>query len=168
MVLCGYMAVRDKPTYKQGRFAKAYVEEAGNGPEAVIKAGYKVKSRKTASAISTENLSKPVVQHEIQSWQAKLEGMIQPALERVEDLSKSCPDPRVRLAANRDLLTRAGVGKQLQRTTNVLQVFSGMDEKALLAKMAEIANRKEAIVSEKHGDVSPKIDCATQDAPAPG
>lgn len=167
MVCCGYMAVRERATLKQQRFARAYVEEA-NATEAVFKAGYKVKKRSTAQAMASENLAKPIVQAEIESWQAILERSIAPSLQTIDELRRDCPDPRVRLAASRDLLNRAGVGKQNDAPRSVVAVFANMDEGALLDKMAQLAGLKQANPSEKTNDVSYITECATQEGGAVG
>lgn len=137
------MAVRERPTLKQARFAKAYVQE-GNATEAVIRAGYKIKNRRVACAVGTENLSKPVIQREIMNWEAFLEAERLPSLQVVKTLRDKSDNQHIRLAASRDLLNRAGVGKHLDRTTNVVQVFSSMSEEQLLAKMAAIKELKTA------------------------
>ena len=168
MIDWGYMAVRERPTIKQARFAKAYVEE-GNATEAVIKAGYKVKDRIVAKSMGTEILAVPSVQREIQSWQAILEDSIAPSLQTIKELRDTCPDPRIRLAASRDLLNRSGVGKQNEAPRSVVAVFSNMDEGLLMSKMAQLAGIKQAKDSEKIVDVSHTTQCATpENAPTGG
>lgn len=156
------MAPRTKPTYKQRAFARAYVEAEGNGTEAVIKAGYKVKSRAVAKAMAPRLLATPVVQQETESWQAFLERSIAPSLQTIDDLRKNCPDPRVKLAASKDLLSRAGVGKAQDKKT-IVAVFAGMDEAQLLEKMARLTGAKLPETSENKDEVSHNIPCATQE-----
>jgi phage terminase small subunit len=56
-----------KLTLKQKLFCEAYIETLGNATEAVIRAGYDVKSknghlnRTTAKSIASENLTKPYI-----------------------------------------------------------------------------------------------------------
>ena len=58
------IAMRKKPTFKQKAFAKAYVENKGNGTKAALEA-YNPKNPETANAIASENLHKPIVRQEI-------------------------------------------------------------------------------------------------------
>lgn len=169
------MTARTKPTLKQERFARAYVVE-GNATEAAVQAGYNVKSREVAAQIGKENIRNPQVQHAIMGWRERLEAAVLPSLDVIEEIRDKAEDQRVRLAASRDLLNRAGIGKQMERTTNVVAVFSQMDESVLLEKMTQLALRNSANISNKTNDVSPNIDCATQektqgvvgsDSPAP-
>jgi len=156
------MAVRERPTLKQARFARAYAE-SGNGTQAVIDAGYKVKRREVARVMAPELLANPNVQQEVETWQQRLERNIVPSLKTIEDLRDSSADERVKLAASRDLLSRAGVGKPSEGKTNVLAVFGNMDEAALLEKMAQIVSRNNANVSANMIDVSPNVHYATQE-----
>ena len=57
-----------KLTSKQDAFVKEYLLNGGNGTQAAIKAGY---SEKTAQAIATENLLKPVIKKAIEEHQKK-------------------------------------------------------------------------------------------------
>jgi hypothetical protein len=148
------MAVRERPTYKQAAFAKAYIEEKGNATEAVVKAGYKVKDRTVAKAMGTEILAVPSVQREIATWQEFLEREALPSLQVIKHLRDQSDDQRVRLAASRDLLNRGGVGKT-EAKTSVLAVFANMDETKLLEKMAQLAERNSAKPSPDVVDVSP-------------
>jgi len=154
------MAQRTKLTLKQERFAKAYIVD-GNATEATIKAGYNVKNRDVAAAVGSEVLTVPKVQAAIQDWRAFLEDQIMPSLQVVKDLAQTAEDPRVRLAASKDLLARAGVGKQVQNQKNVINVFASMDEGLLLQKMAQLVGNNSANVSAKADDVSPNIHCQT-------
>ena len=57
---------KSKLTVKQDAFVKEYLLNGGNATQAAIKAGY---SKKTAQAIGTENLCKPLIKEAIQSHQ---------------------------------------------------------------------------------------------------
>lgn len=149
------MAVRERPTLKQERFARAYVEE-GNGTEAVIKAGYKVKSRDVARAMAPVLLANDNVKRQVETWQAFLEREALPSLQVIKELRDGSEDQRVRLAASRDLLNRGGVGKN-EAKTNVLAVFANMDEAKLLEKMTQLADRNNAKASDNPDDVSPNV-----------
>jgi hypothetical protein len=146
------MAVRERPTWKQAAFARAYVEGHGNGTAAVFKAGYKPKNSRVANVMAVENLSKPIVQAEIKTWQQFLEAEVMPSLNIVKDIARTAEDPRVRLAASKDLLNRAGVGKS-EAKTNVLAVFANMDETKLLENMAQLSTK----ASGKVVDVSDNV-----------
>lgn len=54
-----------KPSIKRQRFAKAYVENNGNGTEAILQAGYQVKSRDVARTMASEVLADQNVQEMI-------------------------------------------------------------------------------------------------------
>ena len=56
--------MRRKPTFKQKRFAEEFVKLNGNATQAALRT-YNVNDKKVAQAISSENLSKPIVQDEI-------------------------------------------------------------------------------------------------------
>lgn len=58
--------LRIKLTLKQRLFCRYYLETFGNGTEAVIKAGYKVKeNRRSAACIASENLKKTKISQHI-------------------------------------------------------------------------------------------------------
>lgn len=154
------MAIRERTTLKQSRFARAYVAE-GNGTEAVVRAGYKVKSRAVARAMAPVLLANDNVKREVETWQARLERNIVPSLQVVEEIRDTADDNRVRLAASRDLLNRAGVGKHVEGKTNVVAVFANMDETKLLEKMAQLAAGNAAKVSDKQDEVSHNTPCTT-------
>lgn len=156
------MAVRTKPTLKQERFARAYVLEA-NGAEAAIQAGYKVKSRQSAAVVASDNLTKPKVQRAIADWRLFLEDEILPSLETVRRLRDQSEDGRLRLAAARDLLNRAGAGRPTEGRQPVVAVFATMSEDQLLEKIAQVNARKLAEPSQKVIDVSHTIQCATSE-----
>ncbi len=161
MIDCGYMAMRTKPTLKQERFARAYVVD-GNATEAVVQAGYDVKDRNSAATVGTENLRKPQVARAIQDWRQFLEAEVMPSLETIRTLRDNSEDGRLRLAASRDLLNRAGAGKQQETKTPIVAVFANMDESVLIDKMMQLAGQKSADTSKKVIDVSPNIQCATE------
>lgn len=69
----------NKLTPKQRRFIDEYLIDL-NATQAAIRAGY---SKKTAQQIGAENLSKPVIQAEIQKRQAKLQNKLEITQERV-------------------------------------------------------------------------------------
>lgn len=50
----------NKLTPKQAKYVKEYIKNDGNGTKAAL-AAYNVKNEQTASAISTENLRKPLI-----------------------------------------------------------------------------------------------------------
>jgi phage terminase small subunit len=50
-----------RPTLKQEEFAREYVANGGNGTQAALKV-YDVETEKTAQALASENLSKPIVE----------------------------------------------------------------------------------------------------------
>jgi phage terminase small subunit len=52
---------------KQKKFVKEYIKNGGNGTQAVIDAGYKVKDRKVAGVVSAENLAKPSIAKVVKS-----------------------------------------------------------------------------------------------------
>lgn len=68
-----------KLTPKQRRFVNEYLIDL-NATQAAIRAGY---SKKTAQQIGAENLSKPVIQAEIQKRQVKLQNKLEITQERV-------------------------------------------------------------------------------------
>ena len=68
-----------KLTPKQRRFVNEYLIDL-NATQAAIRAGY---SKKTAQQIGAENLSKPVIQAEIQKRQTKLQNKLEITQERV-------------------------------------------------------------------------------------
>jgi len=73
------VSVAAKLTPKQRRFVNEYLIDL-NATQAAIRAGY---SKKTAQQIGAENLSKPVIQAEIQKRQVKLQNKLEITQERV-------------------------------------------------------------------------------------
>lgn len=58
--------MKDKPlTVKQKKFVKAYVKNDGNGTKAALET-YNTVDERTASAISSENLSKPNIRNAVE------------------------------------------------------------------------------------------------------
>src|SRR5690349_1845932 len=55
-------------TLKQKLFCKTYIDNGGNGTEAVLNSGYRVKDgdRNTAAMIASENLRKPNIKNYIE------------------------------------------------------------------------------------------------------
>jgi len=68
---CSYVSQADGKTYtitmKERLFCEHYLEQYGNGVQAVYKAGYKVKNAIVASGIAYENLRKPHIYSYINS-----------------------------------------------------------------------------------------------------
>jgi len=89
----------DKPTLKQKRFAKEYLETA-NATEAAARV-YDVKNRNVANNIGAENLAKPSVLK-------ILEKAAPGAMERIEEMSCNAESETVKLNANKDVVDRAG------------------------------------------------------------
>lgn|SRR3990167_5658236 len=85
---------------KQKNFANAYIE-SGDATESVIKAGYKVKDKHSASSIGIENLKKLDVMEYIR------EHSPQAALNIVK-LGNTARSESVKYQANRDILDRGG------------------------------------------------------------
>ena len=85
---------KPKLTPKQDAFVKAYLLNGGNATQAAITAGY---SKKTAQAIGTENLCKPLIKDAIEKHQQKSdENYIwskADKLKRLEKLIESCSKP---------------------------------------------------------------------------
>ena len=154
------MATPTKLRPKQEKFVKAYVAE-GNATEAIVQAGYKVKNRAVARAMGAESLARPSVQAAITDWRHFLEAEAVPSLQTIRELRDTCEDPRIRLAASRDLANRAGVGKQIEKQTNVVAVFANMDEGKLLERIARLSSGEKANVSQE--EVSPNMHCATHE-----
>ena len=88
-----------KPTLKQKRFAKKYLE-TGNATEAAMQ-NYNVKSREVAKVVGSENLTKPNVRKLIESYADK-------AALRIQELSEQGKHLPVALGASKDILDRAG------------------------------------------------------------
>lgn len=59
-------------TLKERRFSKEYIKNNGNGTQAVIDAGYKVKNRNMAGVIARQNIKKDKVQKSIRDELKKI------------------------------------------------------------------------------------------------
>lgn len=94
------MAKGSTLTLKEKRFADKYLE-TGNKTEAIVAAGYKVKDRKIASAMGSQNYAKLSVREYIES-QSK------GAMSRIVEMSINANTEQVKLAANKDILDRGG------------------------------------------------------------
>lgn len=82
-------------TIKQRKYVEA-VTQHGNGTQAVIDAGYDVQDRQVAKVISSENMTKPQLQREIEVIMER-RGMTEDnAVEMHNELLHS-EDPRIRL-----------------------------------------------------------------------
>jgi len=88
-------------TRKQKAFADNFIDNRGNGTEAIIKAEYDVKNRATAGAMAWENLRKPNIIEYLQSHAPK-------AASNIVKLGNTAKNEAVRLQANRDILDRVG------------------------------------------------------------
>lgn len=86
-------------TPKEQKFCDAYLE-TGNASEAAARS-YDVNSRNSAGQIGNANLKKPFIR-------AYLESMSEGAATRIEQLSRTARNESVKLAANKDILDRAG------------------------------------------------------------
>ena len=86
-------------TPKEQKFCDAYLE-TGNGAEAARRS-YNIKNPGSVSVIVNENLNKPFIRK-------YLESMSEGAASRIETLSRSARNESVKLAANKDILDRAG------------------------------------------------------------
>ena len=87
----------DKLTPKQERFCQEYIIDF-NATQATIRAGY---SKKTAQAIGTENLSKPLIQAEIKKYRGKIrEKTEQKAILTVEGILQDMQDIKEKCKGN--------------------------------------------------------------------
>lgn len=88
-----------RATKKQKGFVKDYLE---TGIASVaVKKHYNVKNDETARSIGSENLTKPNIQALIESYAEK-------ATENIYELANNAKGEPVKLAANKDILDRAG------------------------------------------------------------
>ncbi len=94
------MAKGSTLTVKEKRFAEKYVE-TGNATQAIVDAGYKVKSRSVARNMGSENVAKPDIRAYIQE-------MASGAATRILDMSMNARNEQVKFAANKDILDRGG------------------------------------------------------------
>lgn len=84
-------------TLKQKKFISKYLENGGNGQEAVLLT-YNTQDSNTARAIASENLTKPNVQEHIQRLSKKHEITVDLVLERLRQAIDS-EDPVIMLKA---------------------------------------------------------------------
>lgn len=91
-------------TKKQRKFVNEYAD-TGNGTQAVIVAKYKVKNRKVAEVIGSENLSKPIIQAEL-----KILGFDENTAKKVvgEILTDDTIEPQHRLKASEQVFKVQG------------------------------------------------------------
>ena len=92
-----------KPTLKQKKFAKIYVE-TGNATEAAMQV-YNLKDRVVAKSVGPENLAKPCV---IKLIEDQASAAMIDQIEIREELKQSKKDYAVRSGVNKDILDRAG------------------------------------------------------------
>ena len=90
-----------QPTLKQRKFAQAYINNNGNGTQAVYNAGYNVMDYTSARALASENLTKLSVLNMIQGFAPTAQG-------NIEILANKAKNESVRLQANKDIMDRAG------------------------------------------------------------
>lgn len=88
-------------TPKQKKFSDEYLDNGGNGTQAVKDAGYDVKNDNSAAVVGSSNLRKVKIQE-------YLEEQADGASSRVVELSKNAESEQVKLSANKDILDRAG------------------------------------------------------------
>ena len=92
-----------KPTLKQRRFIKAYVENGGNATQAAWVA-YDTEDYDTAKSIGCENLTKPYIRQEIDRLMEAVELSTKDSLRAIKDAFSATdksnrPDHRMRLKA---------------------------------------------------------------------
>jgi phage terminase small subunit len=105
---------------KQKKFVDAYLE-TGNGAEAVVRAGYNVSNRKSASEIASQNLDKLNVMEYLQSH-------AKGAASRIVEMSELAENEAVKFNANRDILDRSGFKAPEEPTKNNIFVINLSDE----------------------------------------
>jgi phage terminase small subunit len=113
----------DKLRPKQRKFVEKYIENGGNGTQAVIDAGYDVKDRRVAGVVSSENLAKPMIAE-------LLEDFAPTALSNIKVLANVAQNEAVKLNANKDLLDRAGF-QAVNKTFNVTLDIESNNPKAI-------------------------------------
>jgi phage terminase small subunit len=98
---------------KQKLFVKNYIDNGGNGTQAIIDAKYDVKDRIVAKSMASENLTKPDIRLALDNHAEKAESQIY-------KLSQTANGEMVRLQASKDILDRAGYGATIKtQQTNV-------------------------------------------------
>ena len=101
-----------KPTLKQRRFIKAYVQNGGNATQAAWVA-YDTEDYDTAKSIGCENLTKPYIREEIDCLMEAAELSTKDSLRAIKDAFSATdkndyPDHRMRLKAAVMLLKLRG------------------------------------------------------------
>ena len=101
-----------KPTLKQRRFIKAYVQNGGNATQAAWVA-YDTEDYDTAKSIGCENLTKPYIREEIDRLMVAAELSTKDSLRAIKDAFSATdkndyPDHRMRLKAAVMLLKLRG------------------------------------------------------------
>lgn len=104
------MTERTKPTYKQLEFARAYVDNQGNGTQAALRV-YDTCDPVTAATISSDNLKKPYVQEAIEVFRRETKELADEGLQEAiaharKELAKST-DQKVTAKARAFLLDAA-------------------------------------------------------------
>lgn len=99
-------------TIKRRRFAKYYAQ-SGNATQAVIDAGYQVKSRAVARVIGHELVQVPAVMQEVEGQELFLESQIIPSIETLTGLRDESKSDRIKLATAVKLLYLAGVNNKI-------------------------------------------------------
>lgn len=143
------MSAPSKLTPRQQRFVDEYVL-CGNASEAARRAGY---SEKTAGAIATENLQKPVILEAIQAARARLaadyevtrQGVIGGILEAIE-MARQMADPSAMLTGYRDLARMCGFNEPEVTRVAVVDTASA----AFVAKFAAMTDAELAALAGGH------------------
>ena len=107
----------DKLTIKQEKFVQSYVDTGGNGTQAIIQAGYRVKDREVAGVMSAQNLAKTKVKQAIDVKKADMAKVLEDnsmlLLTNLLEIAFNTNTPvAVRVKALQDLLDRAGYGSK--------------------------------------------------------
>ena len=82
--------MRNKPTFKQKRFAEEFVKLNGNATQAALRT-YNPKNYNSANAIAVENLQKPLVQEEIRDVLNRVGLNLTSISERVRNIAYAEP-----------------------------------------------------------------------------
>lgn len=128
-------------TPKQKKFVNKYVE-TGNGTQSALEA-YDLDSPTVAATIASENIRKPNVRAQIESYAKR-------AAERVEALAESAKSEYVKLQANVDILDRAGLAPQeekVQQQNIVIMISGDASGRYATNKNTTIGNGEENIPS---------------------
>lgn len=136
-----------KLTPRQAKFVREFVA-GGNASEAARRAGY---SERTAGAIATENLQKPLVLEAIQAlqaenaerWQVTRRGVIEGVLGAIE-MARAAGDPSAMLAGYRDLARMCGFNEPEARR---VEVVTPAGASALLARLVAMPDSELAALA---------------------